>query len=105
MDERHNTPNGLAMKKLCERAYWVLGQAGFERLAGISVSHLYNLRRSQAYLQQRTTLEKTRPKPSVIGEWRKPRPDNRPGYIRMDTVHQGDLDGHKGVYHINAMDE
>lgn len=23
----------------------------------------------------------------------------------MDTVHQGDLDGVKGVYHINAVDE
>ena len=23
----------------------------------------------------------------------------------MDTVHQGDLDGKKGVYHVNAVDE
>jgi hypothetical protein len=23
----------------------------------------------------------------------------------VDTVHQGDLDGVKGVYHINAVDE
>ena len=23
----------------------------------------------------------------------------------MDTVHQGDLDGVKGVYHVNAVDE
>ena len=28
-----------------------------------------------------------------------------PGYLRVDTVHQGDLDGVKGVYHINAVDE
>ncbi len=27
-----------------------------------------------------------------------------PGYIRIDTVHQGDRDGMKGVYHINAVD-
>jgi len=27
------------------------------------------------------------------------------GYIRIDTVHQGDLDKQKGVYHINAVDE
>ena len=45
-DERHNTPNGLALKKLCERAYSVFGQTEYERLAGISVSHLYNLRQS-----------------------------------------------------------
>jgi len=25
--------------------------------------------------------------------------------VRLDTVHQGDLDGVKGVYHINAVDE
>jgi hypothetical protein len=30
---------------------------------------------------------------------------NIPGHIRIDTVHQGDQDGHKGVYHINAVDE
>jgi transposase InsO family protein len=29
----------------------------------------------------------------------------KPGYIRVDTVHQGDQDGIKGVYHINAVDE
>ena len=29
----------------------------------------------------------------------------RPGFLRVDTVHQGDLDGNKGVYLINAVDE
>lgn len=105
MDERHNTPNGLALKKLCERAYEVFGQAEYERLAGISVSHLYNLRQSETYRRQRHTVEKTRPVSLPIGERRKPQPDGKPGYIRIDTVHQGDLDGEKGVYHINAVDE
>ncbi len=27
------------------------------------------------------------------------------GYLRVDTVHQGDLEGIKGLYHINAVDE
>jgi transposase InsO family protein len=40
-----------------------------------------------------------------IGERRRPEPNGRPGYLRVDTVHQGDLDGSKGVYHINAVDE
>ena len=31
MDERHNTPNGLTMKKLCERACTVYGQAEYQR--------------------------------------------------------------------------
>ena len=105
MDERHNTPNGLTLKKLCERAYAVFGQAEYERLAGISVPHLYNLRQSQTYRRQRHTIEKTRPVTRPIGERRKPQSDGQPGYIRIDTVHQGDLDGKKGVYHINAVDE
>ncbi len=41
----------------------------------------------------------------AIGERRRPQPGGRPGYLRVDTVHQGDLDGIKGVYHINAVDE
>ena len=86
MDERHNTPNGLAVNKLCKRACHVFGQQEYARLATISVSHLYNLRRSTGYRRQRTTLDKTRPKPSCIGERRKPQPDNRPGYIRVDTT-------------------
>ena len=31
-----------------------------------------------------------------IGERRKPQANGKPGYIRIDTVHQGDLDGRKG---------
>ncbi len=38
-------------------------------------------------------------------ERRKPKPNGQPGYIRIDTVHQGDQDKQKGVYHINAVDE
>ena len=44
MDERHNTPNGLTMKKLCEQAYELFDDAEYQRLASISVAHLYNLR-------------------------------------------------------------
>lgn len=42
---------------------------------------------------------------SSIGERRKPQPHGQPGFIRVDTVRQGDLDRTKGVYHINAVDE
>ena len=47
----------------------------------------------------------TRPTKVAIGERRRPEPGGRPGYLRVDTVHQGDLEGVKGVYHINAVDE
>jgi transposase InsO family protein len=105
MDERHGTPCGPAVKKLCERAYGLFGQREYQRLAAISVSHLYNLRQSTTYTRQRRHFEKTRPKVSSIGERRKPRTNGKPGYIRIDTVHQGDQDKQKGVYHINAVDE
>ena len=105
MDVRHDTPCGQAVKKLCERACGIFGQMEYTVLASISVSHLYNLRKSTPYTRRRRYFEKTKPQPSKIGERRKPRPNGEPGYIRIDTVHQGDLDKRKGVYHINAVDE
>ncbi len=105
MDERHDTPSGPAIKKLCERAYQVFGEAGYERLAVISIGHVYNVRKSLPYLRQRRQVETTRSTRSRIGERRKPAPAGQPGFIRIDTVHQGDWDKQKGVYHINAVDE
>lgn len=105
LDERHDTLSGPATKKLCERAYTVFGDCDYARLATISISHLYNLRRSTTYRRQRRTFTKTRPVTCLIGERRKPNPQGQPGFIRIDSVHQGDQDGMKGVYHINAVDE
>jgi len=105
MDEQHETPCGQAVKKLCERAYQIYDETDHENLANISVSHLYNLRASTGYQKQRRTFEKTKSKKCSIGERRKPEPNGQPGYIRIDTVHQGDQDKRKGVYHINAVDE
>lgn len=104
-DELHGKLSGPATKKLCERAFQVFKQAEYERLAEISVPHLYNLRKNKTYCNIRTHFGKTRSKASNIGERRKPDPQGKPGYLRVDTVHQGDLDGIKGVYHINAVDE
>ena len=105
MDEWHETLSGPATKKLCERAYTLFSDERFQRLATISVSHLYNLRQSKTYLHKRRYFTKTQYTPTPIGERRKPNPQGQPGYIRIDTVHQGDQDGEKGVYHINAVDE
>jgi transposase InsO family protein len=104
-DELHGKLSGPGTKKICERAWEIFNQKEYERLAGISVSHLYNLRRSLIYRNIRSHFDKTRSKSSGIGDRRKPRPQGKPGYLRVDTVHQGDLDGIKGVYHINAVDE
>ena len=105
LDELHSTLSGPATKKLCERAWRLFDLPAYQRLAGISVSHLYNLRRSITYQRVRRQFDKTRPCTSSIGERRKPQPNGQPGYIRVDTVHQGDQDGVKGLYHINAVDE
>jgi len=71
----------------------------------ISVSHLYNLKKTRVYESKSLNYTKTNPTQSDIGERRKPRPNGIPGYLRVDSVHQGDLDKEKGVYHINLVDE
>ena len=105
MDGLHNTPCGHTIKKLMERSYYLYKDKKHERLMNISVAHIYNLRVSTTYKRQRITIEKTKPRKINIGERRKPQANGKPGYIRIDTVHQGDLDKKKGVYHINAIDE
>jgi transposase InsO family protein len=104
-DALHGQLCGAATKKICERMFTLYGDRRYERLAGISISHLYNLRRSQGYCRQRRHFDTTTASGVAIGERRKPVPNGQPGYLRVDTVHQGDLDGIKGVYHINAVDE
>ena len=103
-DSLHGTLSGLATKKLMERAYCIFGDARYARLAIISVAHLYNLRQQTGYQRHRRVWTKTRPVTRVIGERRAPAPNNHPGYLRVDSVHQGDRDGVKGVYHLNTVD-
>ncbi len=96
---------GPATRQVMRREFEVYGDIRFARLARISNGHLYNLRRSTTYRRRRTVLDRTRPTRVAIGERRPPRADGRPGFVRVDTVHQGDLDGDKGVYLINVVDE
>ncbi|WP_062260369.1 integrase catalytic domain-containing protein [Endozoicomonas arenosclerae] len=103
-DRLHSDLNGPAIKKICERAYQQ-GDQRYERLATISISHLYNLRKSVTYERVRGHKDTTRASQSTIGIRRRPNPEGQPGFIRVDTVHQGDKDGVKGLYHINAVDE
>jgi len=105
VDQAHGRLNGPATRAILAREYKVFGNPKYERLATISVGHLYNLRNSVGYRRQRIEYTSTRPTPVSIGERRKPDPQGRPGFLRIDTVHQGDQDGVKGVYHINAVDE
>ena len=95
-DELHMWLSGPATKKIMERECQIYGHAEFENISLISVAHLYNLRRSNAYRGITRRFTKTKPAVSRIGERIKPEAKGMPGYLRIDTVHQGDLSGHKG---------
>lgn len=103
-DNAHSRLSGPATRKILERQFVVYGDKRFLRLRGISSAHIYNLRSSGVYRQRAQTIGKTHSVCRSIGIRRKPEPQGRPGYIRVDTVHQGDLNGEKGVYHINMVD-
>jgi len=105
VDEAHETLSGPATRKILYRECYDYGDSRYQRLAMISAAHIYNLRKSRKYRERRIAFEKTRPVKVTIGERRRPDPQGKPGYLRIDSVHQGDLEGVKGVYHINAVDE
>jgi transposase InsO family protein len=105
VDEAHESLSGPATRKIVEREWECYQHREYERLAGISVAHIYRLRKRSEYRQRRSHFTRTNPTKIAIGERRKPVPQGRPGFLRVDTVHQGDRDGVKGVYHINAVDE
>jgi transposase len=105
VDEAHESLSGPATRRILQRAYQDYGKPEYQRLASLSVAHLYNLRHHQRYRERRLNYTKTRPTAISIGERRRPDPQGRPGYVRIDTVHQGDRGGAKGVYHINAVDQ
>ena len=105
VDEAHETLSGPATRRILEREHQLYGKQEYARLAAVSVAHLYNLRKSPRYRERRLNYTRTRPTAVSIGERRKPQPQGQPGYLRLDTVHQGDQREAKGVYHINAVDE
>jgi transposase InsO family protein len=104
-DAAHDGLSGAAVRRLLFRAWAVFGDAEYHRLAEISVSHIYNLRKTEAYRHGRAVYRPTQSTPTAVGERRCPDPKGAPGWLRVDTVHQGDpRDGHAGLYHLNAVD-
>lgn len=104
VDAAHEDLSGPAVRRVMQREHEVFGKLEYVRLAGISVSHIYNLRTSAVYRGQRVRVQHTQARQVGIAERRKPDPRGRPGYLRVDTVHQGNHDGQAGLYHINAVD-
>jgi transposase InsO family protein len=104
-DKMHSYPNGAAVKRILGRMATTYGEREYETIAGISVAHIYNLRKSVCYRRSAKRYIKTRPVTVPLGQRRKPQPNGIPGYLRVDTMHQGDQGSQKGVYHINTVDE
>ena len=106
-DTIHGCLNGKATKEILKREFGKFGKDEYENISRISVSHLYNLRNHSLQYQSSPALsfKHTQATPAGIGIRRKPRPRGKPGFLRVDTVHQGDLDKVKGVYHVNIIDE
>ena len=104
-DELHDFPNGVMVKKILGRMFTEYKDLTYKNISNISVGHIYNLRKSVHYQRLTKKYEKTKPRIVNIGERRKPTPNGDPGYLRVDTVHQGDMGKLKGVYHINIVDE
>ena len=106
-DVVHECLNGKATKEIMRREFQIFGKKEYENISKISVSHLYNIRNHNLQYESSPALFfKRTPTTSVdIGIRRKPQPYGRPGFLSVDSVHQGDLDKVKGVYHINIIDE
>lgn len=103
-DNAHCRLSGPAMIKSLKREFAVFGKNEYANLKNISVAHLYRLRTNDSYKRDALTFEKTNPTRVPIGERRRPEPNGKPGYLSVDSVHQGDRDGSKGLYHINITD-
>ena len=105
-DNAHGRLSAPATKKILLREYVIFEKLEFERISHISVPHIYNIRHdSRQYKSNILFIAKTQAVTRNIGERRKPQPEGKPGYLRVDSVHQGDRDLEKGVYYINMVDE
>ncbi len=104
VDEAHGRLSAPATIAILNREVGLFGRHEFACLSHISPAHLYRLRHDVAYRTATAFVAKTHPTASRYGERRRPEPRGQPGYLRVDTVHQGDRDGKKGVYHVNTVD-
>ncbi|OHA60043.1 MAG: hypothetical protein A2569_01800 [Candidatus Vogelbacteria bacterium RIFOXYD1_FULL_51_18] len=104
-DNAYRRMSGMAMRKVFEDEFKIYGKNEYEHLAKISHGHFYRLRNSDTYKENALSVGRTISVARPIGIRKKPQPGGLPGYVRADTVHQGDLEGVKGVYHVNLVDE
>ena len=105
VDEAFGQMSGLATCEILRRAFEVYGDPRFARLAGISRSHVYNLRGSRTYRAKRTMWTKTKGSNVAIAVRKVPEPNGVPGLpagrhrARVDFVHVGDRGRREGRLH------
>ena len=106
-DVNHKCLSGQAAKEILKREFKVFHKKQYENISKISVSHIYNIRNNNRQYNSSDArfFKKTQAVQVNIGIRRKPQSNGKPGYLRVDSVHQGDLNKEKGVYHINIVDE
>ena len=105
-DQALSYPNGKSLKEHLVREFKEFKNKEYEIISKISSSHIYNLRNnSLQYQSTAMRYTKTNHISTPIGQRRKPDNMVKPGFLRVDSVHQGDLDKEKGVYHVNVVDE
>ncbi len=106
-DIAHHCLSGQATKRILSREFEVFNNTDYANISNISVGHIYNIRNKNKQYDSSNAIffKTTKAVQNSIGIRRKPVPNGKPGYLRVDTVHQGDYAGNKGVYHINIVDE
>ncbi len=104
-DNLHQRMSGPVIKEILQREYYIFGKTEYKTISNISTPHIYNLRKTRQYVSHSLTVKKTNPIKVPIGKRAKPQNNGLPGFLRVDTVHQGDLEKEKGIYHINLVDE
>ncbi len=106
-DILHNCISGEATKRILIREFEKFKKTDYATISQISVAHIYNIRNNNLQYNSSSAkfYKRTKATQVDIGVRRKPDPNGKPGYLRVDTVHQGDFNGQKGVYHINIVDE
>lgn len=96
-DELHLRLSEDATKEILRREYAVFGNSEYQTIAGVSHSHISNLRHAPFY--KNFWINHTKARQIPIGITRPPENFGHPGSIRIDSVSQ------KDVYHINSVDE
>ncbi len=86
MDEAHETLSDPATQNILERELDEFHDARYDRLARLSVAQLYRLRKCRTHRSKRVAFQLTRPTQWRSGNGASPDPQNRPGYLRVDTI-------------------